>query len=164
MEKSHLICPVWICPMLGSSLCVWEKAVMKKALNAILFIAAGWALNTGTHSFEEAEGGGTLAKLIHLCGPVNTNSAFRKREPKIKNEATEIGHSRISILHVQKLRIAREQVRQSAAHIHRRQEAPRSASCDSTCKSMLERLSTIFAVLEHLKPERCAEEPMHHSG
>lgn len=32
-----------------------EKAVMKKALNAILFIAAGWALNTGTHSLEEAE-------------------------------------------------------------------------------------------------------------
>lgn len=28
---------------------------MKKALNAILFIAAGWALNTGTHSFEEEE-------------------------------------------------------------------------------------------------------------
>lgn len=31
-----------------------EKAVMKQALNAILFIAAGWALNTGTHSLEEA--------------------------------------------------------------------------------------------------------------
>ncbi len=44
------------------SLSVGEKAVMKKALNAILFIAAAWALNTGTHSFEEAEGGGMLAK------------------------------------------------------------------------------------------------------
>lgn len=28
---------------------------MKKALNAILFIAAAWALNTGTHSFAEGE-------------------------------------------------------------------------------------------------------------
>lgn len=44
------------------SLSVGEKAWMKKALNAILFIAAAWDLNTGTHSFEEAEGGGTLAK------------------------------------------------------------------------------------------------------
>lgn len=52
---------------------------MKKALNAILFIAAAWALNTGTHSFEEAEGGGTLAKWIHLCEPVYTNSSFKKR-------------------------------------------------------------------------------------
>lgn len=60
------------------SLSVWEKAVMKKALNAILFIAAAWALNTGTHSFEEAEGGGTLAKWIQLCEPLNTNSSFKK--------------------------------------------------------------------------------------
>lgn len=62
------------------SLSVWEKAVMKKALNAILFIAAAWALNTGTHSFEKAEGGGTVAKWIHLCEPVNTNSSKKRRK------------------------------------------------------------------------------------
>lgn len=39
----------------GAVVSLGEKAVMKKALNAILFIAAGWALNTGTHSLEEAE-------------------------------------------------------------------------------------------------------------
>lgn len=60
------------------SFLVWEKAAMKKALNAILFVAAAWALNTGTHSFKEAEGGGRLARWIHLCGPVNTNSSFEK--------------------------------------------------------------------------------------
>lgn len=53
--------------MLGICLGVREKALMRKALNAILFIAAARALNTGTHSFEEAaaagerEGGGTPA-------------------------------------------------------------------------------------------------------
>ena len=30
---------------------------MKKALNAILFIAAAWALNTGTHSFRRRREG-----------------------------------------------------------------------------------------------------------
>ena len=75
------------------SLSVWEKAVMKKALNAILFIAAAWALNTGTHSFEEAEGGGTLAKWIHLCEPVNTNSSFKKK-PKFSWNYQESAISR----------------------------------------------------------------------
>ena len=32
---------------------VWERAARKKALNAILFAAAAWALNTGTHSFKK---------------------------------------------------------------------------------------------------------------
>lgn len=33
-----------------------KKRVMKKALNAILLVAAAWAPNTGTHSFREAQG------------------------------------------------------------------------------------------------------------
>lgn len=84
------------------SLSVWEKAVMKKALNAILFIAAAWALNTGTHSFEEAEGeregGGTLAKWIHLCEPEITNTSFSKN-PNLTETTTNLWFSVIRSFH-----------------------------------------------------------------
>lgn len=54
-----------------------KKAVCKWALNAILYVAAAWALNTGTHSFKE---GSELARLIHLCEPEITNIPFEKRK------------------------------------------------------------------------------------
>lgn len=61
----NLNCQAWTHPMLGRCLSPRKGGDEKKALNAILFIAAAWALNTGTHSFEEAEGGGTLAKRMN---------------------------------------------------------------------------------------------------
>lgn len=125
------------------SLSVWEKAVMKKALNAILFIAAAWALNTGTHSFEEAEGGGTLAKWIHLCEPVNTNSSFEKHR-----KCTETTRNRLySLADSFRCNILTPLVNKfvkAAGYIYLAsalEEALSSASCDSTSDSLLNHLS-----------------------
>lgn len=60
-----------------------KKAVMKKALNAILFIAAGWALNTGTHSLEEAGRRDKTGKRIHLHIALNTIFLFRDTTRKL---------------------------------------------------------------------------------
>lgn len=122
---------------------VWEKAVMKKALNAILFIAAAWALNTGTHSFEEAEGGGTLAKWIHLCEPVNTNSSFKKHRNFTETTRLSTIFSNwlfrwsILILLVNNFASAARYIYLASVL----EEALSSASCDSTSDSLLNHLS-----------------------
>lgn len=132
------------------SLSVWEKAAMKKALNAILFIAAGWALNTGTHSFEEAEGGGTLAKWIHLYEPVNTNTSFKKRLKFTETTSNRL-YSVVNSLDATSSHCSSTTWSKCWLHISVLEEALSSASCDSTSNSLLNPLLEISSGrLKHL--------------
>lgn len=131
---------------------------MKKALNAILFIAAAWALNTGTHSFREAEGGGTLAKWIHLCEPVNTNSSIKKwwKFPETNRKSSIFRNEslRRSILTL---------LVYNLGHIYlasMREEALSSASSDSTSGSLLNHFSKCLQLNTNLPSPPSAEHLM----
>lgn len=78
-NQRNLACQAGIHPMLGSCLPPPENQRWWKRLwtpSCSLQLLGPWTQEP-IHS-DEAEGGGTLARWIHLCGPAKTNSSLKK--------------------------------------------------------------------------------------